>query len=243
MVLLSGMWEVVSQNWLYLLVGAYPRGELGGIALTLVISILALVLTFPAAVLMALARTSGIKWLSRPAFVFVYIVRSIPILMLIFWAYFIIPLILGFPISPFVTLVTAIIVYQTAYLSEVIRAGIEAIPKGQIEAARALGLRYVPITFRIVLPQALYNVLPGMLNQLTAIIKESSLGSIISVHEVTFAAMQINAVTVTRPFETFAVLALGYFILCYSLSRAAGYLELRINRRRQGGQVQVAAEA
>lgn len=234
------MWEVISQNWLYLLVGEYPKGQLGGLALTVAIAVIALTLTIPSAVLVALARTSGVRWLVRPAFAFVYIVRCIPLLMLIFWAYFGLPLLLGFPISPLVTLVAAIVIYQTAYLSEVIRGGIEAIPKGQIEAARALGLRYFPITVRVVLPQALYNVLPGMLNQLTAIIKESSLGSIISVGEVTFAAMQINAVTVTRPFQTFAVLALAYFILCFSLSKAAGRLEARIGRRRQGAQLQQA---
>ena len=118
-----------------------------------------------------------------------------------------------------------------------IRGGIEGLPKGQIEAARALGLRWVPITWRIVLPQALYNVMPGMLNQFTMIIKESSLGAIISVGEVTFMAMRVNNVLITKPFQVFAILALGYFVLCFSLSKLSQHLENRIQRQRLGAEV------
>jgi polar amino acid transport system permease protein len=228
------MWEIFAENWLYLLVGRYPDGPIGGLALTLTIAVVCLAFTFPSAVLVALARTSGLRWLVWPATGFVYVVRSIPLLMVIFWAYFLAPVVLGFPVDPVVTLVVAIVVYQTAYLSEVIRGGIEGLPKGQTEAARALGLGYVPITVRVVLPQALYNVMPGMLNQFTMIIKESSLGAIISVGEVTFMAMRVNNILITKPFEVFAILAAGYFILCFALTKASDHLEGRIQRRRRG---------
>lgn len=230
------MWQILSDNWPFFLIGQYPKGPLGGLALTFFIAVVCLVLTFPSAILVALARTSGVTWLVRPAVVFVYAVRSIPLLMLIFWAYFLAPMIVGFSVAPLVTLMVAICIYQTAYLSEVIRGGIEGLPKGQIEAARALGLRWTPITLRIVLPQALYNVMPGMLNQFTMIIKESSLGAIISVGEVTFMAMRVNNTLIVRPFEVFAILAAGYFILCFSLSKLSEHLERRIKRRRRGVQ-------
>jgi len=231
-----GTWDIFAQNWRYFLIGEYPAGALGGFALTVIIAVVCLILTFPSAVAVALARTSGIRWLAWPALGFVYLVRSVPLLMVIFWAYFLAPVILGFPIDPLVTLIAAICIYQTTYLSEVIRGGIEGLPKGQTEAARALGLGWVPVTFRVVLPQALYNVLPGMLNQFTMIIKESSLGAIISVSEVTFMAMRVNNVLITRPFQVFAILGIGYFILCFSLSKASEYLEQRIQRRRVASQ-------
>lgn len=230
------IWDIFAQNWRFFLIGQYPVGPIGGLALTFFIAVVGLVLTFPASVLVALARTSGIKWLSRPATGFVYLIRSIPLLMVIFWAYFLSPVVLGFAVDPLLTLIIAIVVYQTAYLSEVIRGGIEGLPKGQIEAARALGLRWTPITLRVVLPQALYNVMPGMLNQFTMIVKESSLGAIISVGEVTFMAMRVNNVLITKPFEVFAILAAGYFILCFGLSKLSEYLERRIQRRRRGTQ-------
>ena len=228
------MWRILSDNWQVFLVGQYPNGPLGGLALTFLIAVVCLALTFPSAVLVALARTSGIRWLAWPATGFVVGVRSIPLLMVIFWAYFLAPVVAGFPVDPLPTLIVAICIYQTAYLSESIRGGIEALPRGQVEAARALGLRWTPITLRIVLPQALYNVMPGMLNQFTMIIKESSLGSIISVGEVTFMAMRVNNILIVHPFEVFGILAMAYFILCFSLSKASDGLERRIRRRRHG---------
>jgi polar amino acid transport system permease protein len=228
------MWTILSENWQVFLIGQYPNGPLGGLALTFLIAIICLALTFPSAILVALARTSGVRWLYWPATVFVIGVRSIPLLMVIFWAYFLAPMVVGFTVDPLYTLVVAICIYQTAYLSESIRGGIEGLSKGQVEAARALGLRWAPITLRIVLPQALYNVMPGMLNQFTMIIKESSLGSIISVGEVTFMAMRVNNIIIVKPFEVFAILATGYFILCFSLSKISDRLERRIRRRRSG---------
>ena len=226
------MWDVLHDNWRYLLLGAYPKGPLGGLALTIGIALLSLALTLPCATLVALARTSGVRALFAVATGFVYLIRSIPLLLIVFWAYFLAPVVLGFPVAPVITLVLAIIVYQTAYLSEVIRGGIEALPPGQREAAAALGLHYGATTYKVILPQALFNVLPGMLNQLTAIIKETSLGAVIAAGELTYVAMQVNNILVTKPFEVFAVLAAAYFVLCLLLTQAAAHLERRIGQPR-----------
>lgn len=228
------MIEILSDNWRYLLIGNFPDGPVKGLALTFFIAVVALLLTFPAAILIALARTSGVRWLAWLATGFVYIIRGLPLLLLVFWTYFMLPLVIGRPIDPVATLTAAIVVYQTAYLSEVIRGGIEGLPKGQLEAAQCLGMNYVSIQGRIILPQALYNVMPGMLNQFTAIVKETSLGSIISVSEVTHLAQQINNATVTKSFQVFTILAALYFVLCYSLSLASEALEQRISRKRSG---------
>jgi polar amino acid transport system permease protein len=228
------MLDIIREYWLLLLIGEYPHGKLGGLAMTLIISFVSLIVTFPCAVLIALARTGKPGVIQSIANGFVHSVRAIPLLMLIFWAYFAVPMIIGFPIDAAFTLIVAIVIYQTAYLGEIIAAGIVGLPKGQREAAAALGLGYVPTMFRIILPQAIFNVIPGIVNQLTTIIKESSLGSIIAVSELSYVMLQVNSNEVTKPLQIFGILAGVYFILCFSLSQATNWLERRIHARRTG---------
>ena len=90
-------------------------------------------------------------------------------------------------------MLVTLVVYQAAYLAEIVRAGIESLPKGQMEAARAVGLTHMQAMRKVILPQALYNMVPAMLSQFVSTIKETSLGYVISVHELTFAANQINS--------------------------------------------------
>lgn len=228
------MLDILREYGVLLLIGEYPHGKLGGLAMTLIISFVSLIVTFPCAVLIALARTGKNKPLKKLASGFVHCVRAIPLLMLIFWAYFALPVVIGVPIDATYTLIIAIVIYQTAYLGEIIASGIEGLPKGQMEAAEALGLGYIPTTFRILLPQALFNVIPGIVNQLTTIIKESSLGSIIAVPELSYAMLQVNSNEVTKPLQIFGILAATYFVLCFTLSQATGVLERRISNRRTG---------
>ena len=237
------MIDILRDHWSYLLIGSYPRGPLGGLAMTMIIALLSLALVFPLAVLVALARTGGVRWLVRFSIGFVYVIRGVPLLMLIFWLYFGFPVLFGFPLPPFLTIVLAIVLYQTAYLSEVIRAGIEGLPAGQVEAAQSLGIRHFPIVWKIILPQALYNVIPGMLNQLTAIFKETSLGYIVAVHELSYSAYLLNNMLMTKPFQIFGIIAIIYFVLCFSLSRAAQSMERRILRRRAGAVTGIAVPA
>ncbi len=227
------MIEILQQHWLFLLVGDYPKGPLGGLAMTLLITITSMVLAFPCAVLVALCRTSGIRLFVWPSTAFVYLIRGTPLLMLVFWIFFAGPVILGFTLSAFATIVIAIVSFQTAYLSEVIRGGIEGLPKGQTEAARALGLGYFVTTWKVILPQALYNVIPGILNNLTAIFKESSLAYVISLHELTFAALQVMNFEMRRPFQGLVLLAAIYFCCCFALSQTASWLEVRVARKRE----------
>ena len=224
------MIDLVRESGLYLLIGEYPAGPIGGLALTLMISLLAMALVLPAAIVVAVARTGGVRGLAWTMKAYVNAIRCVPILLLIFWVYLFVPVLLGFPLSGFVTLVVAIFFYQTAYMSEVIRAGIEALPKGQTEAARSLGLAYPVIVLKVILPQALYNVLPGILNVLTIIVKESSLGYMVGAGELTLTASHVNSLTLTKPFEVFALLALMYFVVCFGIGRIANYLEGRLGK-------------
>lgn len=228
------MLEILQNNWLLFLVGQYPHGPIGGLVMTLFMASISLVLCFPFAIGLALARLSRYRWLRLPATAIVHTVRGLPLVMFIFWAYFVSPLIIGRAVGGVETLVIALVVYEAAYLSEIIRAGIEGLPKGQTEAATSLGLRYWPTTIKVVLPQALHNMLPSMVSQFVSTIKETSLGYVISAHELTFAAAQVNNVLLTQPFEVYGILALTYFALCFALTSLARLIERRISAGRGG---------
>lgn len=217
-----------------LLMGQYPNGPLGGLVVTFVLAVLGILLAFPLGVLFAMARISPYAVFRWPVTVLVYVVRGVPLLMFIFWMYFFVPVLIGTPISGFGTMLVTLVVYEAAYLGEVVRAGIEGLPKGQVEASRAVGLSYMQTMRLVMLPQALYNMIPAMLGQFVSTIKETSLGYVISVNELTFAANQVNNLLMTKPFEVYLVLAVTYFVLCFSLTQIARTLERHIARRRVG---------
>lgn len=232
--MLTDIFQILGDNWLLLLIGQYPNGPLGGIACTLILSVLGMVLAFPLSVLLALARLSPWRLLQWPSTALVYVTRGVPLLMVILWVYFLVPLIIGRNVSGFTTMLCTLVIYEGAFLSEVVRAGIQALPKGQMEAARALGHSYLGAMWFVILPQALYNMLPSMLSQFISTIKETTLGYVINVPELTFAASQINNQLLTKPFQVFFILAMTYFILCFSLTQLAQWLERRIALKRLG---------
>lgn len=231
---MTSVFEILRDNWLLLLIGQYPKGPLGGIACTLILSVLGIVLAFPLSVLLALARLSHWRLLNWPATALVYVVRGVPLLMVILWVYFLVPLLIGHNVSGFVTMLVTLVFYEGAYLAEVVRAGIEALPKGQMEAARSLGHSHLGAMRLVILPQALFNMLPSMLSQFVSTIKETTLGYVINVPELTFAANQINNQLLTKPFEVFFILAIIYYVVCWSLTRAATALERSIEAKRAG---------
>jgi polar amino acid transport system permease protein len=226
--------EIITQHLPSLLLGQYPNGPLGGLALTLILSILGLCLAFPLSIVLALCRISPFAMLRWPSTVVVYVVRGVPLVMLVFWSYFLVPGLIGHSVSPFTTLVVTLVIYQAAYMAEIVRAGIEALPKGQTEAARSLGLSYGHAMTQILLPQALYNMLPSLISQFVSTIKETSIGYVISVHELTYSANQVNSALLTRPLEVFATLSAIYFVVCFSLTQCAQAVDRRITRRRAG---------
>lgn len=228
------MFEILRDYGVMLLIGQFPHGPLGGLSLTLLLAGTGLICAFPLAVLFGIARTSPWRTLRLGVGAVVHSVRGLPVLMLIFWAYFIIPLLTGYSVSGLTTVVCALIVYEIAFLSEVVRAGIQAIPIGQVEAARSLGMSYLATMRRVVLPQALYQMIPSILNQFINLVKNTSLGYIISVNELTYSAYQINAQLLTKPFQVYAILAAIYFLICWSLSLVANKLGKSINAGHTG---------
>jgi polar amino acid transport system permease protein len=225
------MIDLVRNYWLYFLVGQYPDGPLGGLVLTLLLGAAALALALPLGVVLGLARTSSYRVLRWPVTALVYVVRGTPLLMVIFWAYFFLPAVTGQETSQFTTMLAALVLFNGAYLAEIVRAGIQGIPRGQTECARALGLNYWQTMRSVVLPQALRNMLPSLVAQFVTTLKETSLGYIIGLSEVSFIASQINAQVITQPVEVYTILALTYFVLCFGLSRVVGVLEKRVAAR------------
>lgn len=213
--------ELVQQYWLYFLVGQYPDGPLGGLVLTVVLASLALVLAMPLGLLLGLARVSERRWLRWPVTALVFVVRGTPLLMVVFWGYFFLPTVTGHKTDQFTTMLAALVIFDGAYLAEIVAAGIRSVPRGQIEAARSLGLSNALTLRTIVLPQALRSVRPSLINQFVSTIKETSLGYIIGLSEVSFVASQINTQVMVMPAQVYAVLALSYFVLCFGLSRFA----------------------
>ncbi|KQN52412.1 amino acid ABC transporter permease [Serratia sp. Leaf50] len=236
---MADLLSIVHQYWMLFLVGQYPHGSLGGLANTLLLSVVAMLFAFPLGIALAMARISPFKSVRSVAAVWVYVFRGIPLMMVVFWTYFCVPMLLGHDINGFATMACTLVIYESAYIAEIVRGGIQALPSGQYEASRALGMSYFK-TFRlIILPQALYNMLPSLISQLVSIIKDSTLGYVINVQELTFAANQVSNQLLTKPFQVFAIVALSYYVICASLTWLANRLEKRIARQRtrhQGGQ-------
>jgi len=223
--------EWIDSYWVYFLVGQYPNGPLGGLALTLILASAALVLAMPLGVLFGLARLSPWRWLRWPVTALVFVVRGTPLLMVIFWAYFFLPSLTGFKTDQFTTMLIALVIFDAAYLSEIVRAGILGLDRGQVEASRSLGFGYWRTMRWVILPQALRTMLPSLVNQFVSTIKETSLGYIIGLTEVSFIASQINTQVFTMPAQVYLILGLSYFVLCFGLSRFAFWLERRQTQR------------
>ena len=224
------MLELIDTYWVYFLIGQYPNGPLGGLALTILLAAGALILALPLGIVLGLARISHFRVIRWPVTALVFVLRGIPLLMVVFWAYFFLPTLTGHNTDQFSTMLAALVVFDGVYLAEIVRAGILAIPKGQFESARSLGLDYLKTMRLVVLPQALRHMLPSLVNQFVATIKETSLGYIIGLTEVSFIAAQINTQVFTKGAEVYSLLGLTYFVMCFGLSRFAFWLERRLAR-------------
>lgn len=225
------MLELIDTYWLYFLVGQYPQGPLGGLALTVALSGAALVLAMPLGLLLGIARVSPYRALSLPVAALVQVVRAVPLLLVLFWVYFFLPALTGVKTSQATTMLMVLVVFDSIYLAEIVAAGLRALPKGQLESARSLGLGHGAALRLVALPQTLRHGLPSIVNQLVSTIKATSLGYIIGLSEVSFIATQINTLVFTRAVEAYLILALSYFVLCFGLSRLAFLLERRLQRR------------
>jgi glutamate/aspartate transport system permease protein len=177
--------------------------------------------------LLALMRLSGKKWLDLPAAIYVNGMRSIPLVMVILWFFLLVPLMIGRPIGPEYSAVITFIAFEAAYFSEIMRAGIQSIPRGQVFAGQALGMTYQQNMMLVVLPQAFRNMLPVLLTQTIILFQDTSLVYAIGAYDL-FKGFDTAGKNFGRPEEAYIMAAIVYFILCYSLSWMVKRLHKRI---------------
>jgi general L-amino acid transport system permease protein len=240
---LVGLWVVVIPIFFILMGGRWfgltpvPTDQWGGLPLTIMLATFGIVLAFPLAVVVALGRRSNLPAIRSLCTIYVELVRGVPLISVLFMASFMFPLFMPPGTTPDVLLrvLVGITLFAAAYLAETVRGGLQAIPKGQVEAAQSLGLGYWQTQRKIVLPQALAIVLPGIMNNFIAIFKDTSLVTIVSLYELTgMLGLALNSDANWRPYklEGYFFIALIYFAFCFAMSRYSLWVEKRLNRSR-----------
>lgn len=199
-------------------------GALTTVELTLVVTLLALVFGLVVA-LMRLSSVNAVRWLAST---YVEIMRGTPLILQLFYVYFVLPA-FGISISAFLAAVLALTLNYSAYISEVYRAGIKAIPHGQIEASTALGLSHSKTMRFIIIPQAFRIVVPPLGNYFLSLFKDTALASTVTVHELMFVG-QVTASSNFKYFAIYTIIGLIYLVLSYPGSLLVQYLERRMTR-------------
>jgi len=236
---LIGLWVVVIGIFFVLMGGdvfgltPVTTDQWGGLPLTIMLAAFGIVLAFPLSVLVALGRRANLPAIRTVCIVYVELIRGVPLISVLFMASFLFPLFMPIGKSPdvLIRVLVGITLFAAAYLAETVRGGLQAIPKGQIEAAQSLGLSYWQTQRKIVLPQALAMVIPGIMNIFIGIFKDTSLVTIVSLYELTGAlALALNSDADWRPFklEGYFFITLIYFVFCFSMSRYSLWIEKRL---------------
>ena len=177
--------------------------------------------------LLALMRLSGRPWLATPAMVYVNGMRSIPLVMVILWFFLLVPLLIGRPIGAELSAVLTFVAFEAAYFSEIMRAGIQSIPRGQVQAGMALGMSYGQNMRLVVLPQALRNMLPVLLTQTIILFQDTSLVYAIGAYDMLKGFTTAGKIY-GRPEEAYLLAAVVYFVICYGLSWSVKRLQAKI---------------
>jgi polar amino acid transport system permease protein len=218
---------VIVNNFQFLFVQGFLGfgGFAGG---TLRLAIPAIVLGFLLGIVIGLGRLAKTRAIRLVATMYVEFFRGVPLVMVIFWFWFIIPNLMRISLPEYGIALTAFVVFEAAYLAEIVRAGIQSVARGQVEAANATGLSDRQTMRHIVLPQALRNMIPALVTQFIVLLKDTSLASIIGYIDLTKAAQIVNNREI-RPFELYLFIAVIYWSVSYAMSRYAQRLERRLS--------------
>jgi general L-amino acid transport system permease protein len=237
---LLALWTVVIPIFFVLMGGGYfglarvPTDNWGGLPLTIMLATFGIVLAFPLSILVALGRRSHLPAIRSACIIYIELIRGVPLISVLFMASFLFPLFLPVGKSPdvLVRVLAGITLFSAAYLAETVRGGLQAIPKGQVEAAQSLGLSYWQTQRKIVLPQALALVVPAIMNTFIGIFKDTSLVTIVSLFELTGGVqLAVNADANWRPFkiEGYIFITLIYFAFCFAMSRYGLWVERQLS--------------
>lgn len=231
-------WSMLAVNLPYLLVGAFPDGPLGGAALTLVLAATSAV----ASALLGLAGGIALALVGRglriPLLALLGFFRAIPVLMLIFWTYFLLPVVFHIDVPGLAAVACALSLIGGAYLAHSVHAGILAVGEGQWQAALSLGFTRVEALRYVLLPQAIRIMTPSFVNQWVSLVKDTSLAYIVGVGELSFVATQINNRLMVYPAQIFLFVGFVYLLMCTALDRLATCALTRNRRRVERGIVQ-----
>ena len=213
--------SALADDWVYLLLGTFPEGPPGGALLTLILSATSGIASALLGLVLGIALVVSRGWASQLLHGVLGFLRAIPVLMLIFWIYFLLPMLLGMDVPGTVSVVCALSLIGGAYLAHGVAAGIRAIAQGQWDAGSALGMSRWQVLRWVVLPQALSAMLPSFVNQWVTLIKDSSLAYIVGVGELSFLPTQVNARLMVHPAEVFLLVGAVYWLLCSVLNLLA----------------------
>ncbi len=200
---------------------------LKGLVFSIELTIIAMIGGIVIGTLLALMRLSGKKWLVLPAAAYVNTLRSVPLVMVILWFFLLIPLLIGRPMGAELSAIITFTVFEAAYYSEIMRAGIQSVPKGQVYAGYAVGMSYAQTMKLVVLPQAFRNMLPVLLTQTIILFQDTSLVYAIGAYDL-LKGFEVAGKNFNRPVETYLVAAVVYFVICFSLSMLVRRLQQKI---------------
>jgi glutamate/aspartate transport system permease protein len=176
---------------------------------------------------LALMRLSGNKWLELPAAAYVNMMRSIPLVMVLLWFFLLMPVILGKPIGAELSAIITFVAFEAAFFCEIMRSGIQSIPRGQVHAGEAMGMTYSQNMRLIILPQAFRNMIPVLLTQTIILFQDTSLVYAIGAYDM-LKGFEVAGKNFGRPIETYLAAAVIYFLICFSLSRLVRVLQQRV---------------
>ena len=212
-------------NFEFFLVGQYPNGPIGGLAINALMALVAFSIGFVIAILLTFSRLSKHKVLRYAAGSYVNIVRSTPLLMLVFWFYFFVPMFFTSTLNVLWSAVIALSIYASAYLCEILRAGVLSIHRAQHEAALSTGLSEFQSLGHIIFPQAFKKMIPCLFSYFISLFKDTSVLYILGVVDL----MQAGVIAAERQpnhiLSAYLIIALGFFVVCFSLSRLSRYFE------------------
>ncbi len=209
-------------NWA-LFTSYLQKGLIFSIQLTVIATIGGIIV----GTMLALMRLSGKPWLVMPATIYVNTMRSIPLVMVILWFFLLIPLMIGKPIGINLSAIITFIAFEAAFFSEIVRAGIQSIPRGQVYAGQALGMSYAQNMRLVVLPQAFRNMIPVFMTQTIILFQDTSLVYAIGAYDL-LKGFEIAGKNFGRPIETYLLAAVTYFLICFTLSRIVRRIQQKV---------------
>lgn len=209
---------VIADNWRFLA---------GGLLVSLVLALLSALTSIAAGFALALLRLYGPRWVRLVVVFYIDSMRAVPVLVVLVWTFFALPMVLGITLPPFWAALVGLTVHLAAYAAEILRAGIESVRPGQVRAARALGMSLAQILRRVLLPQAVVRTLPAFGSLLSVTIKDTAIASVIAVPELMRQSETVAGQSF-QPIEVYTAAMLAYFALLFPVTRGVDHLYRRV---------------